>query len=143
MQVAQTSDAELVTEAAAALDTSEIDIFRRAWMHWHGGAADEARIEPPFIVYMFGGRAPHWVRDYARQVVAENRTSLIDPRTWGIRSHHVRNPLLGYLLTVLAVFVLIALVALAAASAQYIAGLEGCYTPPCYEPSFLRSEGLE
>lgn len=133
MQIAQSSDAELVTEAAAALDTSEIDIFRRAWSHWHGGAADEARIEPPFIVYMFGGRAPYWVRDYARMVVTENRACVIDPHAWGIRSRYVRNPLLGYLLTVLAVFVLIVLVVAADISAQYIAGIEGCFTPPCYD----------
>lgn len=135
MQVARASDAELVTEAAAALDTSEIEIFRRAWTHWHGGAADEARIEPRFIIYMFGGGAPFWVRDYARQVVDENRSSLIQPQLWGIHSSYIRNPLLGYALTVLAVLVLIALVVAADISAQYIAGVEGCFTPPCYDTS--------
>lgn len=132
MQSTHASDAELVTEAAAALDTSEIEIFRRAWAHWHGDAVDEARIEPRFVVYMFGGRAPFWVRDYARQVVSENRSSLIQPQAWGIRSSYIRNPLLGYALTVLAVVVLIGLVVTADISAQYIAGLEGCFTPPCY-----------
>lgn len=135
MQIVQSSDAELVTEAAAALDTSEIEIFRRAWTHWHGGAADETRIEPRFLVYMFGGRAPYWVRDYARHVVNENRSSLIQPQAWGIRSSYIRNPLLGYVLTVLAVVVLIALVVAADISAQYIAGIEGCFTPPCYDTS--------
>lgn len=133
MQTSHASDAELVTEAAAALDTSEIDIFRRAWSHWHGIAADERCIEPPFLVYMFGGRAPHWARDYARRVVEENRTGTIRPLAWGIRSSYVRNPLVGYALTVLAVIVLIGLVAAADISAQYIAGIEGCLTPPCYD----------
>lgn len=133
MQFVHASDAELVTEAAAALDTSEIEIFRRAWAHWHGGTVDEARIEPRFIVYMFGGSAPFWVRDYARQVVSENRSSLVHPQAWGVRSSYIRNPLLGYALTVLAVVVLIGLVVAADISAQYIAGLEGCFTPPCYD----------
>lgn len=73
------------------------------------------------------------MRDYARLVVSENRACLIDPRAWGIHSRYVRNPLLGYLLTVVAVFVLIMLVVLADISAQYIAGVEGCFTPPCYD----------
>jgi hypothetical protein len=82
---------------------------------------------------MFGGRAPHWARDYARRVVEENRTGTIRPLAWGIRSSYVRNPLVGYALTVLAVIVLIGLVAAADISAQYIAGIEGCLTPPCYD----------
>lgn len=133
MQTVQDNDADLITEAAAALDTSEIAIFRRAWSYWYGGPADEARIEPPFLIYMFGGRAPHWAREYARRVVAENRAGDIVPQAWGIQSAYVRNPLLGFALTVLAVVVLIGLVVAADIAAQYIAGVEGCLTPPCYD----------
>lgn len=133
MQGSHASDAELVTEAAAALDTSEIAIFRRAWCHWYGAAPEEARIERPFVVYMFGGRAPTWVRDYARRVVSENRSGPIEPSAWGFRSAYVRNPVLGYALAVLTVVVVIALVVAADISAQYIAGIEGCLTPPCYD----------
>ena len=133
MQTSQATDTELITEAAAALDTSEIAIFRRAWSHWYGAPADEARVEPPFLVYMFGGRAPHWAREYARRVVEENRARTIEPQAWGTVSSYVRNPLLGFALAVLSVLVVIALVVAADISAQYIAGIEGCFTPPCYE----------
>lgn len=130
-----TSDAALVCEAAAALDIAEIQVFRRAWREWYGAPPDESRIEPPFVVYMFGGPAPMWVRAYARRVVAEHRRAVLDPREWGVRSMYVRNPLLGYLLTVASVLVLIVLVALADVAAQHIAGVDGCFTPPCYATS--------
>ena len=133
MHAIQGNDAELITEAAAALDTSEISIFRRAWSHWYGGPADEARIEPSFIVYMFGGRAPHWARDYARRVVEENRAGEIEPQAWGTRSPYVRNPLLGFSLAVLTVLIVIGLVVAADIAAHYIAGIENCFTPPCYD----------
>jgi hypothetical protein len=126
-------DAALVTEAAAALDTSEIAIFRRAWRHWYGRAPEEARIEPPFLVYMFGGRAPSWVRDYARRTVERHRVEPLNPKAWGSHVDYVRNPLLGFALAVLTVVVVIGLVVMADYSAQFIAGTEGCLTPPCYD----------
>lgn len=133
MSSPQVDDSALVAEAAAALDTSEIAIFRHAWAHWYGHAPSESRIEPSFLVYMFGGRAPAWVRDYARRIVARHRAEPLDPGAWGSRVDYVRNPLLGYLLAVLTVLVVIALVVVADYSAQYIAGIEGCLTPPCYD----------
>lgn len=129
------SDAALVTEAAAALDIAEIAVFRRAWSEWYGVPPDEGRIEPPFVVYMFGGPAPMWVRAYARRIVAEHRRAVLDPRAWGVRSSYVRNPLCGYLLAVVSVLILIVLVALADTAAQHIPGIEGCFTPPCYATS--------
>lgn len=132
MNRAHADDAALVTEAAAALDTSEIAIFRRAWAHWYGRAPRESRIEPSFLVYMFGGRAPAWVRDYARRIVALHRDEPLDPRAWDSRVEHVRNPVLGFLLAVLTVVVVIGLVVIADDSARFIAGTEGCLTPPCY-----------
>lgn len=132
MRNSHADDLALVTEAAAALDTSEIAIFRRAWTHWYGRSPSESRIEPPFLVYMFGGRAPVWVRDYARRIVARHRAEPLDPHAWGSRVDYVRNPLLGFSLAVLTVVVVIALVVIADYSAQFIAGIEGCLTPPCY-----------
>lgn len=132
MQERLEADSALISEAAAALDTSEIAIFRRAWVHWYGVPAVEARVEPLFLIYMFGGRAPSWVRDYARRIVARHRDQPLDPYDWGSRSGYARNPLLGFALAVLAVVVVIALVIAADYSAQFITGLEGCFTPPCY-----------
>lgn len=129
------SDTALVTEAAAALDIPEIAVFRRAWSEWYGAPPEESRIEPPFVVYMFGGPVPMWVRAYARRVVAEHRRAVLDPRAWGVRSVYVRNPLCGYLLAVASVLVLIVLVALADVAAQHIPGIHGCFTPPCYDTS--------
>ena len=128
----EASDDDLVAEAAAALDIPEIAIFRRAWAHWYGADPEERRIERSFLVYMFGGPAPPWARDYARRVVAANRRELIDPRAWGVRSLHVRSPWRGFLSAVLAVTVLVVLVVLADAAAKRIAGVEACFTPPCY-----------
>lgn len=62
MAIRNTGDRSLVTEAAAALDTSEIAVFRGAWWHWSGRAPDEGRLEAQFITYMFGGSVPVWVR---------------------------------------------------------------------------------
>lgn len=126
------SDAALVSEAAAALDIAEIAVFRRAWSEWYGAPPEEARIEPPFVIYMFGGPAPMWVRAYARRIVAEHRRAVLDPRAWGVFSAYVRNPVRGYLLAVVSVLVLIALVALADIAAQHMPGIQGCLTPPCY-----------
>lgn len=126
------TDAALVTEAAAALDVPEIAVFRRAWSEWYGAPPEEAHIEPPFVVYMFGGPAPMWVRAYARRVVAEHRRAVLDPRAWGVGPAYIRNPALGYLLAAASVLVLIVLVALADVAAQHLAGIEGCFTPPCY-----------
>lgn len=130
--VSEVPDDDLVAEAAAALDVPEIAIFRRAWSHWYGGTPDERRIERPFLVYMFGGAAPAWARDYARRVVEAHRREVIDPRAWGVRSIYVRSPLRGFLSVVLAVAVLVVLVVLADAAAKQIAGVEACLTPPCY-----------
>ena len=126
-------DDDLVSEAAAALDTSEIAIFRRAWAHWYGAPPEEWRIEPPFLDYMFGGPAPPWVRDYARRVVEANRREPIDPCAWGVRSLHVPSPVRGFLSAVLAVAILVVLVVLAERAAQHIAGVDTCFTPPCYD----------
>lgn len=127
-----TDDRTLVTEAAAALDTAEIAVFRRAWLHWYGDWPDEDRIVASFIPYMFGGSAPVWVRDYARRVVSAQRHGHFVPHRWGFSSTYVRNPLLGYALAVVAAATLIILVVLASAAAEYITGLDGCITPPCY-----------
>lgn len=132
MQASLRDDAALISEAAAALDTSEISIFRRAWAHWYGSPPDEASIEPPFLVYMFEGRAPSWARDYARRIVVRHEAETIDPYAWGSRSGYVRNPVLGFALAVLTVVIVIALVVVADYSAQFISGIEGCLTPPCY-----------
>jgi len=132
MRVSLPDDTALISEAAAALDTSEIAIFRRAWAHWYGQAPDESRIEPPFLVYMFDGRAPSWARDYARRVVRRHRSEAIDPYAWGSRSGYARNPVLGLALALCAVAILVALVMVADYSAQFIGGIDGCLTPPCY-----------
>lgn len=132
MRVPLRDDTALIAEAAAALDTSEIAIFRRAWAHWYGSAPDETSIEPPFLIYMFDGRAPSWARDYARRIVVRHRAEAIDPYAWGSRSGYVRNPVLGFALAVLTVLIVIGLVVVADYSAQFISGIEGCLTPPCY-----------
>jgi len=133
MQRAHADEAALVTEAAAALDTEEIAIFRRAWAHWYGHAPSESCIGPSFLVYMFGGRAPARVCDYTRRIVPLHRDEPLDPRAWGSRVDYVRNPLLGFSLAALTVVVVRGLVLIADYSAQFIADIEGCLTPPCYD----------
>lgn len=63
------SDGELVTEAAAALDLTEFDLFRLAYRRWHGHEPDPRALERSFADYMLRDTTPVWVRWLSREAL--------------------------------------------------------------------------
>lgn len=63
-------DLILVSRACKALELLEFEFFRTAWRRWYGKEPDDAAIEPGFVTYLLQQRAPGYVRQFAREVVA-------------------------------------------------------------------------
>ena len=59
-------DIQLVVYAADMLRVSEWDIFVLAAKEW-GNFSSEKQIDSEFTDYMFTGRAPYYVRGFARK----------------------------------------------------------------------------
>ncbi len=76
-------DANLVMDAAAALDVGEYDLFRLAWRHWHAGEPEPARLERIFAAYMFHQAIPPWVRQFTRDVLRLEGNGTLAPAKFG------------------------------------------------------------
>jgi hypothetical protein len=76
-------DAWRVSRAAALLRVPEFAFFHLAHRRWFARAASDAEIEPYFMLYLYRGRVPFWVRHLARQVVAAAEAGAIRPEDWG------------------------------------------------------------
>lgn len=84
-----------VLDAAAALGIREFDLFKQADRWWHGRDRPEKSLERIFVAYMFSGVAPAWVRQYCREVLAEQAAGRLDPARFGAplgRSARNRTP---------------------------------------------------
>ena len=72
------SEGEFITDAANILETSEYEIFRRAYRHWYGSDPSEELLDTLFGAYLRHQTYPAWARHYSREVVIrferENRT---------------------------------------------------------------------
>ena len=77
-------DVHAVIEAASDLDISEFQVFTNAYERWFGHSADEQQVERYYLGYMFRGKVPHWVREYARQVASSSARHRLDPVEFGI-----------------------------------------------------------
>ena len=86
-------DLRLVSEAAAALRLREFDFFRAAWQCWFGDAPDDKAMERVFVAYLFHQRVPHWVRSFARRVVADRDAGSLDPERLGVAHFPSQRPL--------------------------------------------------
>jgi hypothetical protein len=128
-------DVSEVIEAAAMLDTTEFDIFRRAYSSWFGEKADDGTIEGFFVAYMFKEQVPVWVRHYTRPLLAIGLREGDD----ALERYRIRRPptslltkLTGGLSTILIIALLTLLVLLAMNAAELMQLFDTCYFPPCF-----------
>ncbi len=61
----------LISHAARWLRISEYKLFYRAYEHWYGETPSDARLERIFVRFLYSGQLPHWVEDYAQQIVQQ------------------------------------------------------------------------
>jgi hypothetical protein len=128
-------DVSEVIEVAAMLDTTEFDIFRKAYASWFGEAANDDKIEGFFVAYMFKEQVPLWVRHFTRPLLAIGRREGGD----ALEAYRTRRPpttlmtkLAGGLSTGLIIALLALLVMLAMNAAELKELFGSCYFPPCY-----------
>lgn len=123
-----------VLEASALLQITEFELFRIAWRRWHGRAIADRDLERYYLPYMFRSQVPLWVRQLARQVIAEAEASRLDPASYGIMPRQLTmdmyNRGLRYCLWLAIIFG--TLLTGAATVAELSPWYQSCYLPPCY-----------
>lgn len=65
------SDVQLVTLAMHRVNQLEYEFFQSAWRVWYGTEPDGRSIEASFHRYLRQQKAPAYVRDYARRILAD------------------------------------------------------------------------
>ncbi len=65
------SDVQLVTAAMHRVNQLEYEFFQSAWRVWYGTEPDGRSIEASFHRYLRQQKAPAYVRDYARRILAD------------------------------------------------------------------------
>lgn len=124
-----------VLETAALLDTTEIEVFRKAYASWHGRSGAEREVEEAFVAYMFAEQVPLWVRHFTRPVVAIGRKRADSALA---RHRRLRPPtslhtkLVGGLSMGAIIAVLIVLMLLSVQAVATLQSLKDCHLPPCY-----------
>ena len=127
-------DVMSVLNAAALLDITEYDLFRLAYLRWHGEACSDRAMEPFFIAYMFREIVPLWVRHFSRLVERLNHMGQLDRGAFGIERLPRTNQMVrrGTRFAVVIVTVITVLIILAESAAQLLRLGERCLFPPCY-----------
>lgn len=74
-----TIEANLVAEAANRLGVGEFQFFRLAHREWFDREVQAADLEPAFLGYMLHDQVPHYVRQYARNVIQRDDAGALDP----------------------------------------------------------------
>ncbi|MDH3452467.1 MAG: hypothetical protein OEN20_08600 [Gammaproteobacteria bacterium] len=126
------TDIDNVLAAAAALDIAEVQLFREAYRKWFGDRIGEETLDRYFVAYMFAGVVPHWVRDYARQVLDNAARHRLDPVKFGVFPVLRRRPRFGLGMVLLQFAVLMLLVLIADWTLHQLPDYQGCLLPPCY-----------
>lgn len=72
-----------MSRAAGLLRVPEFAFFHLAHRRWFARAASDREIEPHFMLYLYRGRVPFWVRHLARQVLAAAKGGDVQPEDWG------------------------------------------------------------
>ncbi len=126
------TDIEDVLSAAATLDIAEVQLFREAYRKWFGARIGEDALDRCFVAYMFAGVVPHWVRDYARQVLQHAADHRLDPVKFGILPVLRRRARFGVGMLVLQFAVLVLLVVITDWTLRRLPDFQGCLLPPCY-----------
>lgn len=124
-----------VLQAAALLEITEFELFRSAYRWWHGHDVREQELEESYFVpYMFQERVPSWVRQFAREVVAEDEADRLDPARYGVHPKEFSKSLFDrglryclWLVVILGMFV-----TMIAAYEELAPWASSCYLPPCY-----------
>ena len=127
-------DIECVLDAAAILDVTEFELFRLAYLRWHGKVPDDGKLEPYFVAYMFRDVVPLWVRHFARKVERLFRRGELDRRALGVDELTASPEMVAWGLRYAVGIgsVLAALVVLAEFVATVLDLGERCLFPPCY-----------
>ena len=128
------ADVADVLETAALLEVTEFELFGIAYRRWYGAGIAERDLEQLYLPYMFHGRVPLWVRQLAREVLAQAEAGRLDPKAYGILpkplSMDMYHQGLRYLLWLS--LILGTLLTGAATVAQLAPWYQSCYLPPCY-----------
>src|SRR5919106_6993873 len=128
------ADVADVLEASALLQVTEFELFRIAWRRWYGRTIADRDLEHYYLPYMFRSQVPPWVRQLARQVIAEAEASRLDPASYGIVPRQLTmdmyNRGLRYCLWI--AMILGTLLTGAATVAELSPWYQSCYLPPCY-----------
>lgn len=77
-------DTREVLDASALLQITEFHLFELAHERWFGKPAREQDLENIFARYMFAATAPHWVRQFCRDVADSERRGELDPIDFGV-----------------------------------------------------------
>lgn len=127
-------DVQAVLNAAAMLDITEYDLFRIAYVRWHGEVPDTRTMEPFFVAYMFNEIVPLWVRHFARLVERLNRLGRLDPQAFGIERLPATRQMArqGVRIGVTIAAIVTVLIVLAEVAAQVLGLGDRCFFPPCY-----------
>jgi hypothetical protein len=126
------TDIDNVLAAAALLDIAEVQVFRKAYRKWFGSRIGEDVLDRYFVAYMFAGVVPHWVRDYARQVLDNAARHRLDPVKFGVLPVLRRRARLGLGMLLLQFVAIALLVLLTHWTVQHFPSFQGCMFPPCY-----------
>lgn len=126
------SDIDNVLAASAVLDISEVQLFREAYRKWFGAHIGEHTLDRHFVAYMFAGVVPHWVRDYARQVLDNAERHQLDPVKFGVLPVLRRRVRFGWSMLALPFVVIGLLVLLADWTLRQMPNFQSCLLPPCY-----------
>ncbi len=78
------ADTRDVLKASAELEITEFRLFELAHRRWFGECGSERHIEELFTPYMYGGPAPHWVRQFCREVLERAGAGELDPLEFGV-----------------------------------------------------------
>ncbi len=82
-----------VLAASALLQITEFRLFELAHERWFGRRAKEDELEACFAHYMFASSAPHWVRQFCRDVSIQDHDNALDPRDFGVLPRQVSDTL--------------------------------------------------
>lgn len=126
------TDIDNVLAAAAVLDIAEVQLFRKAYHKWFGSRIGEESLDRYFVAYMFAGVVPHWVRDYARQVLDNAARHRLDPVKFGVVPVLRRRARFGMGMVLLQIAVIALLVVITHWTVRQFPALQGCLLPPCY-----------
>lgn len=127
-------DVSCVLSAAAVLDITEFDLFRLAYVRWHGESARDALLERFYVSYMFRSVVPIWVRDFSRLVLRLQRQGMLDPASLGVKQLTSSRKMVsrGLRFGVALTLIFVCLVVFVQFTARFLDLGGRCLFPPCY-----------